>query len=108
MDWFRSLGAANAASVPLIDGTSADDPAIEEALLQSRLIFLLGGFPSYLEQTLQGSRGWQAIVSAYQGGAVIAGSSAEAMVEIGHRSLVVGMSPCITVERLNTEGRGSS
>ncbi|HEY7355190.1 MAG TPA: Type 1 glutamine amidotransferase-like domain-containing protein, partial [Ktedonobacterales bacterium] len=78
--WFRSLGARRVAVLPLIDQPSANDPAIAAALRQSRLIYLLGGFPGYLAQTLAGSAGWAALLDAYASGAVIAGSSAGAMV----------------------------
>src|SRR5262249_10953615 len=43
-------------------------------------IYLLGGFPGYLGETLAGSASWQAMLTAYDAGAVIAGSSAGAMV----------------------------
>jgi cyanophycinase len=80
VDWFQGLGATNVSVLPLIDSASADDPAIVEALAKSRLIYLLGGFPHYLGQTLNGSLSWQAMLTAYLSGAVIAGSSAGAMV----------------------------
>src|SRR5215212_2512888 len=73
--WFESLGARNVAALPLIDRASADSAAMVAALRESRLIYLLGGFPHYLGQTLLGSASWQAIVAAYQAGAVVAGSS---------------------------------
>jgi cyanophycinase len=44
------------------------------------MIYLLGGFPRYLEQSLAGSKSWRAILNAHQSGAVIAGSSAGAMI----------------------------
>lgn len=78
--WFTSLGASNVASLSLIDRASANDRAIVDAVRQSRLIYLLGGFPGYLGQTLLGSQAWQAALDAYANGAVIAGSSAGAMV----------------------------
>jgi cyanophycinase len=78
--WFQRLGAARVSTLPLIDRSSADDPEIAEALTKSKLIYLLGGFPRHLAQTLSGSRSWQAILTAYRSGAVIAGSSAGAMV----------------------------
>lgn len=78
--WFRSLGARRVTVLPLIDQPSANDAAIAEALRQSRLIYLLGGFPGYLAQTLAGSASWAALLEAYNSGAVIAGSSAGAMV----------------------------
>jgi cyanophycinase len=82
--WFASLGASNAAVLPLIDRASADDPAIADALRASRLIYLLGGFTHYLGQTLLGSASWQAILEAHAAGAVVAGSSAGAMVLCEH------------------------
>jgi cyanophycinase len=78
--WFRSLGARQVAVVPLIDQPSANDTAIASTLHRSRLIYLLGGFPGYLAETLSGSASWAAMLEAYAEGAVIAGSSAGAMV----------------------------
>ena len=80
VSWFQRLEATNVASLPLIDSSSADDPKIAEVLAQSKLIYLLGGFPHHLAQTLSGSRSWHAILNAYLSGAVIAGTSAGAMV----------------------------
>ena len=82
--WFESLGARNVAALPLIDRTSAGSPAVVAALRAARLIYLLGGFPHHLGQSLLGSAGWQAIVAAHQAGAVVAGSSAGAMVLCQH------------------------
>lgn len=78
--WFEGLGATDVAWLPLIDADSAADPAIAQELEQAKLIYLLGGFPHFLAQTLQGSRAWSAVLSAYAQGAVVAGSSAGAMV----------------------------
>jgi cyanophycinase len=83
-DWFKKLGAVEVAFVPLIDRESADDAKIVEALLRSRLIYMPGGFPRHLEQSLSGSKSWQAILAAHQSGAVIAGSSAGAMILCDH------------------------
>jgi cyanophycinase len=41
---------------------------------------MLGGFPCHLAQSLSGSNSWQAMLAAHRSGAVIAGSSAGAMV----------------------------
>jgi cyanophycinase len=78
--WFQSLGATDVVVLPLIDRASANDPAIVDTLKKSRMIYLLGGFPHYLGQTLLQSHAWQAMVTAHEAGAVIAGSSAGAMV----------------------------
>jgi cyanophycinase len=78
--WFQSLGATNVTALPVVDRLSADDPDHAVFLKKSKLIYLLGGFPRYLGQTLASTRCWQAIQAAYRTGAVIAGSSAGAMV----------------------------
>ena len=78
--WFKGLGATQVTSLPLIDRTSSDSPDVVEALRQSQLIYMLGGFPHHLGQSLIGSLAWYAMLTAYESGAVIAGSSAGAMV----------------------------
>lgn len=81
--WFESLGATDVHALPLTDRESANAPEIVEALSRSGFIFLLGGFPHYLGQTLIGSEGLKAMENAYHRGAVIGGSSAGAMVLCG-------------------------
>ena len=66
--------------LPLIDRVSANNRLIAAHLRRSRLIYLLGGFPAYLAGILQGTRSWEAIRAALDGGAILAGSSAGAMV----------------------------
>jgi cyanophycinase len=78
--WFQSLGASDVESLPLIDKSSANDVQIADALRAAKLIYLLGGFTHYLGQTLLGSQAWEAALETYKNGAVIAGSSAGAMV----------------------------
>lgn len=80
MKWFRTLGARNISSLPIIDKKSADDPDLSAALDQANLIYILGGFPGYLDLTLRKSRCLDALLRAYQKGAVLAGSSAGAMI----------------------------
>jgi cyanophycinase len=82
--WFKKLGAVNVTALPLIDRQSADDSAVVEALRRSKMIYMLGGFPRHLAQALSGSNSWQAILAAHQSGAVIAGSSAGAMILCDH------------------------
>ena len=78
--WFQSLGAKDVISVQLIDRESANDENVAQSLRDAKLIYLLGGFTHYLGQTLKDSLAWQSALEAYQNGAVIAGSSAGAMV----------------------------
>ncbi len=82
--WFRSLGATNVESIPVIDSLSADDPARADRVRSARLIYMLGGFPGFLASTLAGSRVWLAALEAYAGGAALGGSSAGAMVLCPH------------------------
>lgn len=78
--WFWKLGARNVEVVNVLDQASANDPVLAASLRTSRLIYLPGGFPHHLGVTLSASRTWEAILEAYAQGAVIAGSSAGAMV----------------------------
>ena len=78
--WFQSLGAKDVLSVPLLSKIRADDKNIAQSLREAKLIYMLGGFTHYLGQTLKGSLAWEAVLETYQNGAIIAGSSAGAMV----------------------------
>src|SRR6516165_6977595 len=97
VNWFKSLGATHAESLALIDKASANDPSIVNAISQSRLIYMLGGFTGYLGEILKGSASWEAMLRSYSSGAVIAGSSAGAMVmcqyyfDPGKRKVVEGL-----------------
>ncbi len=66
--------------IPTAAAPEANDLLIVNAISKSRLIYMLGGFTGYLGETLKNSASWQAMLQAYSNGAVIAGSSAGAMV----------------------------
>src|SRR6266700_7036053 len=80
VSWFQSLGARQVELLLLIDKASANDPGIAARISQSRLIYMLGGFTGFLGETLANSASYRAMLTAYEAGAVIAGSSAGAMV----------------------------
>ena len=80
MNWFQSLGAKQVFTVDVIDSKSANDSTHANQIRGSKLIYMLGGFTHYLGETLKDSLCWSAALDAYQNGAVIAGSSAGAMV----------------------------
>ena len=82
--WFQSLGATDVQVVNILDSASANDAHLTASLRTARLIYLLGGFPGHLGRTLAGSLTWQAALDAYRAGAIIAGSSADAMVLCEH------------------------
>ena len=115
VNWFRSLGATHVEALPLIDKASANDEVIAASISQSRLIYLLGGFTGYLGETLANSASYRAMLTAYEAGAVIAGSSAGAMVlcqyyfDPAKRQIVEGLdfvlNTCVLPHH-NTFGKG--
>lgn len=78
--WFTGLDAQHVEVLPLLNRADADRPEIAAALAGAGLIYLLGGFPAHLAESLAGSRAWEAVLTAYTAGAVVGGSSAGAMV----------------------------
>ncbi len=78
--WFQSLGIAME-NVMIVDKATADDPNFVAAIERANFFYLLGGDPGYLLETLRDSKTWRVIERKYRDGqAVIAGSSAGAMV----------------------------
>ena len=82
--WFASLGATDVEVTYVIDSATANDESIANELRTAKLIYLLGGFPGFTGRTLANSKAWDAALDAYRNGAVIAGSSAGAMVLCEH------------------------
>jgi len=82
--WFKSLGATNVLSLDVLDRKSANDDSLAASVRTSRLIYLPGGLPRHLGETLANSACWSAAMEAHREGAVIAGSSAGAMVLCEH------------------------
>lgn len=80
VNWFKKLGATNVSVTPVIDRESANQKDNVAAIQNAKLIYMLGGFPDYLCQTLKDSLCWYAMLEAYHQGAVLGGSSAGAMV----------------------------
>ncbi len=61
------------------DRADAENPEIAELVAGAGLIYLSGGNPGFLADTLRDSAVWAAIVTAWHGGAALAGCSAGAM-----------------------------
>jgi len=82
VDWaegyFAGLGA-KACGLMVLARPDAEDEANVAALREARFIYLSGGSPLHLRSVLKDSPAWDALVQAWQGGAVLAGSSAGAM-----------------------------
>ena len=76
---FNRLGA-HASGVMIVDMATANDAALAAQLASARLIYMAGGDPGYLLRSLKGSLAWRVMLDAWSEGAVLAGSSAGAMV----------------------------
>jgi cyanophycinase len=61
------------------DRADADDASIAAKVEGAGLIYLSGGHPAFLAETLRGTKVWDAIVDAWRSGAALAGCSAGAM-----------------------------
>jgi len=77
--WFESIGG-RARGLMVLHRAEAEDPDMAAVVRQSRFIYLGGGSPMHLRSVLKDSPVWDALVAAWQDGAVLAGSSAGAMV----------------------------
>jgi cyanophycinase len=75
---FRSIGAEPVA-VPVLTKADASDPRWCEALAEVDWIYFSGGDPGHLVETLEGSPFWSAVAARHREGAILAGSSAGAM-----------------------------
>ena len=64
----------------ILDGEQANDPAMVQRLEGADVIYFTGGNPNHLLETLQDSELLAAILAAVEQGALLAGSSAGAMV----------------------------
>src|SRR5438105_3949138 len=77
--WFKGLGG-RAEALMVLRRHDAEDEANAAAVRASRFIYLSGGSPMHLRSVLKDSPVWNAIVEAWDAGAVLAGASAGAMV----------------------------
>lgn len=85
--YWVDLGRAQAArigveAVPIValNRDHADDPELAAQVAGAGLIYLSGGDPGYLADTLRDTALWRAIVAEWQAGTPLAGCSAGAMV----------------------------
>jgi cyanophycinase len=79
IDHFTRLGA-QVQSVMLLTHEDAENTALAEQIAWANFVYLSGGKPRYLLETLQGTPAWQAIGHIYADGGVVTGCSAGAMV----------------------------
>jgi cyanophycinase len=77
--WFASLGG-RARGLMVLGRADAEDEANAAEVRRSRFVYLGGGSAMHLRSVLKASAVWAALLEAWRGGAVVAGSSAGAMV----------------------------
>jgi cyanophycinase-like exopeptidase len=65
--------------LPVASRADANDPAIAALVTGAGLVYLSGGNPTFLADTLRDTLVWSAIEEAWRGGAALAGCSAGAM-----------------------------
>lgn len=76
---FQALGA-EVRAVPITNRREADNEGLVALIRGANFVYLSGGKPDYLFETLQDTTAWQAILGVLAGGGVLAGCSAGAMV----------------------------
>ena len=76
--WFERLGA-RVRGLHVLARPDALDGANAAAVADARFVYLSGGSPLHLRSVLKETPVWEALVDAFERGAVVAGSSAGAM-----------------------------
>ena len=86
VDYWHQLGITQAQRlgvepviVPVNDEKDANNPEFASMIAGAGLIYLSGGDPNYLAETLRGSLVWSAIEATWRAGSALAGCSAGAM-----------------------------
>jgi cyanophycinase len=78
-EWFATMGA-NVEGLMVVDRASSEDPGMAATVRKARFIYLAGGSALHLKAVLKKSATFDALRAAWEGGAVVAGSAAGAMV----------------------------
>ncbi|HVC03873.1 MAG TPA: Type 1 glutamine amidotransferase-like domain-containing protein [Candidatus Acidoferrales bacterium] len=76
--WFRGIGL-EVRELRIRSKADADSPQVAEDAAGAGLVYIAGGDPGFVVETLRSSRVWKAIAGAWRAGAALAGSSAGAM-----------------------------
>jgi cyanophycinase len=113
--WFNKIGAYNVKGLAINNREDAENPQNAELLINSKLIYLVGGDPTFIPATLGGSICHEAIKTAlYKRSAVLAGSGAGAMALAQHlyntddHSIIKGLNfvpDAIVIPYFNSNGR---
>jgi cyanophycinase len=77
--YFEGLGG-RVSGLMVLGRADAEDPANAGAVRDARFVYIGGGSPLHLRSVLKGSLLWEALLESWREGAVLAASSAGAMV----------------------------
>ena len=77
--YFAELGG-RVQGLMVLGRTEAEDEENARTVRQARFVYIGGGSPMHLRSVLKGSRLWEALLDGWRDGAVLAASSAGAMV----------------------------
>ena len=64
----------------VLDKETAQEPSLMAQIRKADLVYFTGGDPSYLLETMRNSSTWKAALGVWEGGRMLAGSSAGAMI----------------------------
>ena len=79
VNYFTRLGV-HAEAAMILDKETAQGPSLMAQIRKADLIYFTGGDPSYLLETMRNSSTWKAALGVWEGGRMLAGSSAGAMI----------------------------
>jgi cyanophycinase len=78
-EWFAQLGG-KARGLMVLRRSDAQDESNARVVRSSRFVYIGGGSPMHLRSVLKASAVWESLLDTWREGAVVAGSSAGAMV----------------------------
>ncbi|MEM7798021.1 MAG: Type 1 glutamine amidotransferase-like domain-containing protein [Chloroflexota bacterium] len=79
IDHYTRLGA-EVSALRVINQETAGDQAHADVINEANFVYMSGGDPGYLAQTLENTPVWEAILGVHQRGGIVAGCSAGAMI----------------------------
>jgi len=77
-EWFAPLGG-RVEGLMVLSRSDAEDDGAAAVMRNARFVYLVGSSPMHVRSVLKNSTVWNALVEAWQGGAVVVGSSGAAM-----------------------------
>jgi cyanophycinase len=77
-EWFAPMGG-QVEGLMVLSRPDAEDPGVAAVMAKAKFIYICGSSPMHLRSVLKNSKVWAALVAAWEGGAVVVGTSGSAM-----------------------------